>query len=176
MSAVLILGAAACLWDDLKALGHWDGDVMAVNRAGVHYSGQIAHWVTLHPEHLPEWIEARAVAFGPSEFTTWCQREGDDVDNAVTDIGPYGSSGLFAVRIALQRLGYQRVVLAGMPIDDGPHFYDAGGRRSGPTFEWYRPEWIKARHLEIRGRLRSLSGWTREKFGAPDREWMNVGL
>lgn len=172
MKRALILGAAACLWDDLKALGHWDGDVIVVNRAGIHYPGRIDHWVTLHPEMLGGWIEARAVAFGPGEFETWCQKEGDEVDHVVTDIEPRGSSGLFAVRIALL-LGYERVVLAGMPIDDRPHFYDADGKRSGPPFRYYMPDWLRARRREFNGRVRSISGWTGEILGMPDKEWLH---
>lgn len=173
MSAVLILGAADCLWQDLRALGHWDGDVMAVNRSGVHYAGRINHWVTMHPEFLGAWMEARAVSFGPEQFTTWAQSEGDDIDHAVTDIEPRGSSGLFAVRVALQCLGCERVVLAGMPIDDRPHFYDADGKRSGPPFRYYMPDWLRARRREFKGRVRSMSGWTGEVLGLPDKEWLD---
>lgn len=165
----LVLGAAASLWSDLDALGPWPDVVIAVNRAGVAYQGRLDHWVTLHPEFLAGWLTERG-----GTPVTWCQRAhaGAPVDIVPQRIPPHGSSGLFAVRIALRILGARRVVLAGMPIDDGPHFYDAGGVRSGPSFTGYRPEWIRAHRQEFGGRVRSLSGWTRMRLGAPDREWL----
>lgn len=170
----VILGSGASLQGDIAALGEWTGTVIAVNRAGIAYPGRIDHWVTLHPEMLEGFMEERAIAYGPSDFTTWSQRPHDDaqVDRVVTDIEPKGSSGLFAARIALRHLGCDRVVLAGIPIDDGPHFYDADGVRSGPAFRYYRPAWLRARRQEFSGRVRSLSGWTREILGSPDNEWL----
>jgi hypothetical protein len=109
----------------------------------------------------------------PFEGLTWCQRLHPDthVDVVPARLDQSGSSGLFAVRIALDVLKARRVVLAGMPMDDSPHVYDAG-RRSGPSFVPYRPEWRRAARDEFGGRVRSLSGWTADLLGRPDPEWL----
>ena len=160
----LILGAAATLFDDVAALrsivNPWPGIVIAVNRAGLAYWPKIDHWVTLHPEFLADWMLARNGPNRPETAVTWCQKDhpGARVDVLARSLPCTGSSGLFAARIALHILGCSHVVLAGMPIDDGAHFYDADGVRSGPTFSGYRPEWLKAQRNEFKGRVRSLSG------------------
>jgi hypothetical protein len=181
MPAALILGSAASLWSDLQVLGPWPGLVIAVNRAGTFHPDRLDHWVSLHPEQLGGFMaereamlaghDALRAAWGP--FTTWCQRphDGTRVDRVEAAIPGTGSSGLFAVRIALARLGCERVVLAGVPIDNSPHFYD-GGLRSGPGFVPYRPEWRAAAEEEFGGRVRSLSGWTAELLGRPDPAWL----
>ncbi|MBY6265567.1 hypothetical protein EI613_27135 [Azospirillum sp. 412522] len=167
---VLILGAAATLPADLAALGNWSGPVMAVNRAGDFYPGRLDHWVSLHPEQLGGFMAERG---GDLSMTTWCQREdpATRVDVVPQAVPCSGSSGLFAVRIALGILKARRVVLAGMPMDGSPHFYDAG-RRSGPSFVPYRPEWRRAARDEFDGRVRSLSGWTADLLGRPDPAWL----
>lgn len=175
-SPVLILGSAASLWWDLAELGDWPGSVMAVNRAGVSYPGRIDHWVSLHPEQLGGFMAERD-GFGRAiDCTTWCQRGHPEtrVDVVPQAICCSGSSGLYAVRIALRILKARRVVLAGMPMDDSPHFYDAVGRRSGPSFVPYRPEWRRAARDEFADRVRSLSGWTSGLLGRPDPAWLSV--
>lgn len=170
---VLILGAAASLWSDLAALGDWSGPVMAVNRAGAFYPGRLDHWVSLHPEQFDGFIDERRTRGPLFDGLTWSLDAADGVriDRVVTDLELSGSSGLFAVRIALHRLGHDRVVLAGMPMDDSPHFYDAG-RRSGPSFVPYRLEWRRVARDEFAGRVRSLSGWTADLLGRPDPAWL----
>lgn len=170
---VLILGAAASLWTDLAGLGDWPGAVMAVNRAGAFHAGRLDHWVSLHPDRLGGFMAERERAGRAIDCTTWCQRGDPEtrVDVVPQALGCSGSSGLYAVRIALGILKAQRVVLAGMPMDGGPHFYDTG-RRSGPSFVPYRPEWRRAARDEFAGRVRSLSGWTADLLGRPDPDWL----
>jgi hypothetical protein len=175
----LILGAATGVFDDLAVLrsiiNPWPGPVIAVNRAGIGYTARIDHWVTLHPEFLADWLFQRNGPHHAETAVTWCQKyhDGARVDVLARSLPCTGSSGLFATRIALHILGCSRVVLAGMPIDDGPHFYDADGVRSGPTFSGYRPEWLRAQRNEFKGRVRSLSGWTAMRLGKPDAEWLS---
>ncbi|KAA0592951.1 hypothetical protein J2848_005693 [Azospirillum lipoferum] len=105
---LLIVGSAASLWDDLAALGVWPGPVMAVNRAGAFHQGRLDHWVSLHPDQLGAFMAERVARGGDLSMTTWCQKEhaGVRVDRVEAALDRTGSSGLFAVRIALQRLGH----------------------------------------------------------------------
>ncbi|WP_434619204.1 hypothetical protein [Azospirillum sp. B2RO_4] len=173
MKPLLILGSGAALSADVAALGDWPGPVMAVNRAGAFYPGRLDHWATLHPDRLGAFVDERRTRGLPFEGQTWSLDAADGVriDRVVTDLELSGSSGLFAVRIALHRLGHKRVVLAGVPIDNGRHFYD-GARRSGPGFVGYRLEWRRAARGEFDGRVRSLSGWTADLLGRPDPAWL----
>jgi hypothetical protein len=78
------------------------------------------------------------------------------------------SSGGYAAKIALED-GFDRVVLAGVPMSEGHHFtrqtpwlqrdcFTKGFQKSIPYFA---------------GRVRSVSGWTQEMLGTPDPDWLN---
>lgn len=84
-----------------------------------------------------------------------------------------GTSGLYAVQIALEELKFDGVILAGCPIDA-----DAGTlapehslMTDADRVERYRPEWRLAMP-SIGARTRSMSGWTRAILGAPTKEWL----
>lgn len=87
---------------------------------------------------LPEWIE------------TW-------------DIPISGSSGLFALRLALH-MGFARVLLCGIPLDGSGHFYDPPG--AAGYFTDQRPYWEPFRNHPS---VRATSGYTRELFGPPEK-------
>ena len=80
-----------------------------------------------------------------------------------------GSSGLFALKVALVDLGFDRAVLCGVPISEM-----AGHVTNGPVWgdaPHYREAWTEAAP-EIIGRARSMSGWTRDLLGAPTADWI----
>lgn len=76
---------------------------------------------------------------------------------------PQGSSGLFALHVALTRLGYKRAVLAGIPIAD------EGQDASYATN--YLQAW-RERAPSYGDSVRSMSGNTNGLFGAPTKEWL----
>lgn len=164
MRFALVIGGARCVWSDLAQLeGHTDRfhEIIAVNKAGVDYEGHIDHWVTLHPEFLKgKWIRRRT---GNNDFLTWSHKPHKVIDRVL--VGDWGgSSGMFAVKVALEALRIDRVVLAGVPMDKQPHYDNEE--------EWwvvynYRKAWIRKMEI-IMPHVRSLSGWTREVFGGFD--------
>lgn len=86
--------------------------------------------------------------------------------------GGGGTSGLFGAILALA-LGYDKVVLAGIPLDDQGHFYDPPDKTSGGfKSSFIRNEWKKVKEIYFNDRIRSLSGWTREFLGEPDDAWL----
>lgn len=167
---VLIMGGAACVRDDLARIdGGWRGARLAVNDIGAHYRGALDHWVTLHPAYLAGWQAYRmGHNFGDRGhvFT-----HSDRADAAVQCAWPVGnrggSSGLFACFVALL-LGYERIVLAGVPCDDQPHYFDPlpayRGALGNPAVS---RAWRWARDHVFAGRVTSLSGRTRHWLGAP---------
>ena len=152
----LILGSADCLQADMEALpklGPWDGLVIAVNESGVYYTGHIDYWVTMHGEKLDWWREMRE---GNADYRPWVAPACD------------GSSGGATVLFALNDLGCERVVLAGMPMDTRPHL---GRGRPWTPADTHRPWWLD-QLPQFKDYVRSLSGWTRELLGAPTLEWL----
>jgi hypothetical protein len=81
-----------------------------------------------------------------------------------------GSSGLFAVEIAL-RLGYERLVLCGIPLTGRTTIQENGEeerlRKGQPFIASFRDAWVRDFEL-LSPHVRSMSGWTRELLGGPE--------
>lgn len=175
----LILGGAAGVWEDVQALeesmGRWDGIVCAVNDVGAVWPREFQHWVSLHPEKLPDWVEHRERAKHP-EFggITWSRTGKSGVDRVLQPRGA-GSSGLLAVQ-AMRAIGVDRIVLCGMPMSPTPHFAESLEHRSGKPWTGCRAHWLawKADGAWLSGVVKSMSGRTREFLGAPDREFLGL--
>lgn len=183
MKTALVLGGGGCLWSDVReamALGRFDV-VVACNDAGTVWPGRLDAWVSLHPEKMGMWRARREKAGHPAPGRVFAATEArpDRVPVNVDETTDYlfpgqlasGSSGLFAAKVALIDLGADRAVLCGIPMMvKGGHFFD-------PT-HWlgansHRQGWLEAMP-QITGRVRSMSGWTADQLGRPDKEWLGV--
>lgn len=173
----LVIGGAACVWQDVAALEEvigreWDGITLAVNDAAWAWPRRLDHFVTLHPERLPEWRAKREANGYPGGYITWggVWRTGVDDGPLVDRVLPVtevGSSGLHAALVALE-VGCERVVLAGTPMDAQKHF--SRGENWDMAW-WHRKGWEQALP-KLQGRVRSMSGWTQELLGAVTLEWL----
>lgn len=172
---IAICGSARCLWDDMERLrwSEWSGAWMAVKQAGLYLPVEFAHWAGGHVER---WQWYRPLAKGARRA-----QNHDGSDRWISDCrarvhapaaapmvdhvwgGPLGgTSGLFATRVALA-LGYEEVVLCGIPMDGSGRFYDPPwkqGGNLGTMAEWERFAPV------FNGRVRSMSGRTRELLGS----------
>lgn len=82
-----------------------------------------------------------------------------------------GSSGHFALKVALQDLGFDKAVLCGIPMNaEGRHFFNP---RPWKVAHAYQQAWVDTLPL-IKDRVRSMSGWTAELLGKPDAEWLTI--
>jgi hypothetical protein len=165
--SLLVMGGGRCVWEDLEQLGQWSGATMTANEVGAHYQGSIDHWASLHPDFFPFWIGRRSLLGMSVHFLCHAQKRSCPAVDCVWSFS-HGTadSGLFAVSVGLA-MGYDKVVLAGVPLDNDGHYYDAPGYVS--TFN-DRPttlEWEAARESVFEDRVRSLSGRTRSLLGAP---------
>lgn len=157
------------VWDDYAKVRPWKGEIMCVNDVGMHLHDTVRHWVTLHPEYMPGWMAFRKGHLYGSGDTpkTHCHKSKDGID-VVWDMpaGVAGTSGLFACFVGLL-LGYNEILLAGIPMTGSGHYFDPF---------WYGSEfqdranelvWKQARDQFFEGRVKSLSGKTREWLGVP---------
>ena len=89
------------------------------------------------------------------------------------------ASALFAVRWALF-WGYRRIVLCGVPLTGDQSLRPDGSTiTDSKDYMRYREDWIKRtvrdiKPLPLNGYVRSMSGWTREQFGAPESEFLEA--
>lgn len=175
---VICLGSAESMGADLAAaaaLGIEPGPwvLVAVNHAAKVWPGPLPHWATLHGDSLRTWTMQRQRLGLPPAGRLWtAERRGRPVGIEVETAPNWGgSSGLLAVSVALNQLRAERVVLCGIPMDIRQGHFDQPGKlwTDGGN---YRHAWLR-RLAEMKDRVRSMSGWTREQLGAPDREWLD---
>ncbi len=183
MKRALVVGCANNLWRDVAAArelcGAFDA-VYCVKMAGVHWPAKFKVWATLHPEFMDEYEKQRHRLGLPNGY--------EIVAPLANELGTHGkkgnvtrrlsyrwpgmnsgaSSGIYAAKVALDD-GYQRVVLAGVPMTkDGGHFSRG------------RPWLLVDCHLagfhksipHMQGKVKSMSGLTAELLGAPTAAWL----
>jgi hypothetical protein len=172
----MVLGSGRSIWDDLSRFNHKGYGVVAVNNMTLHYRDQVDHSVSMHPDEPELWRKLRKIYNClPCELITHSPvptNQKSETDYTwYFEKGQGGTSGLFAVMLALA-LGYDRVVLCGMPLDDLGHFYDPPNHRDGCfRSDFIHSEWNEVNKLYFNNRVKSLSGWTRNLLGEPDESW-----
>lgn len=184
----IVIGGASCVWRDLEEARKLfpDADLIAVNDIGTEIKDPLRAWVSLHGwELLRIWMPMRAAKGYLLAEETYSGLDAGDQKN-VRDYITHcveakfdgqehgGSSGLFGVKIALVDLGYDQVVCAGIPMIDAPHYF--AGHPTDIAVDGNNPVWTSATSYwvgwfeampHLKGKVFSMSGWTREQLGAP---------
>jgi hypothetical protein len=173
---LVICGDAACVWDDLERFGCRSGngvakdgwEFMTVNAIVSVFAGKVEHaysnvaWVVRR--HMRARRDDYRDEFGPPRY---CHSRTEGTDYVWPWHGE-GTSGLGAICTAIA-LGYDRVVLAGMPLENGPHNGEPPWRVTRFTRE-VEPNclhWDRAINLLFAGKVKSMSGRTKEWLGEP---------
>lgn len=167
---LLVIGSASCVWDDLARYDYQGHDLMAVNDMMMHFPGRLDYGATCHPEKLPGWtffqgFEASKKSWPPMETHSHINY------HAVNWYWPIhrdgGTSGLFGVTVGLL-MGYDQIVIAGIPCDDSPRFFDPPNKNHQQfKRDTVLREWQEAAALLFKGKVKSLSGRTKELLGEP---------
>lgn len=172
----IIVGSAATVWDDLNNLPseYHGSDYIVINQLAAEWRRDAVAWCSLHGELLPFWATQRHKNGLPTIPRIFTGKSGGDFSNAklvVTDVvealfprqSVGGSSGLFALKVALIDLGYDRAILCGIPMTASPHFNKAQDWADAQSF---RDGWMQALP-SIQNKAFSMSGWTRHLLGPP---------
>ena len=170
--SVVICGAARCLWDDLATLDLSAHHLCAVNFVPICWTRVFDHWVSVHDDQ--HWFDRRSMSIyycRGEALANHCMLHGfrtDDSQVVRWGFRNEGTSSLFALRVMLA-LGYDRIILAGVPLDGSGHFYEPpGDARPQDRFgDSYTHETWQRAVPEFADRARSVSGFTRELLGAP---------
>lgn len=169
---LIVLGGARCVWDDFLEVKaeNVTADLMAVNDIGMYCQIRFQHWVSMHADHLQLWrslLHGHAVDFtGLLHSNKPSQGRWPIFDWGIQNPGAY--SGLFAAQVGLC-LGYEEIILCGVPQDDSGRFFDPPwikGLTHGTdetSKKAFRHAVISNPHLQKH--VRSISGWTRDLFG-----------
>jgi hypothetical protein len=169
---IIICGSGECLFDDL-ARNHANAfphtmDVACINHTALYYPYFFEHWISWHSN-----IFAGIREFVKGNPTIHSSKE-DTLVHRVWGFPGFecSDSGLFAVKICLA-LGYDRIILCGIPMDNSRKFYEAYGTENGHAADNIQDIW-KKEIPSFKDCVRSMSGNTRAMLGEPTREWFNV--
>jgi len=175
MTSALVIGCASCVWEDAeKAMKLFKPDmIVAVNHIGIDWPDRVDHWATCHVDLFPAWMEQRAAKGYEPAGQLWTNNTKiGQLPPELKGLGIKGveywdgSSGALGALAAIEA-GADRVVLAGVPLTNGPHYYE------GDHFTWdatYQRMW-NYNYLKFDDKVRSVSGWTRELLGQPIKSW-----
>ena len=173
----IVIGAAPCWEDDLEAARKYvpDWPVVAVNTIGALYPDDIAVWVSVHGRDLLKWMPLRAERGYNTDYTAYGNfSDSEDDGGAVRWNRPNkgGSSGLHAVELAME-IGYKKLILCGMPMDGDQRCqsFDGAATQATCNYESYQSGWEKL-YPRLKGKVRSMSGWTKALLGKPTKGWL----
>ena len=173
MRTAIVCGSGPDFFKDLataQALAP-DAELIGVNFTGL-WLPRAWHLVSLHVGTPDAVRRLRAEADwnkqGKTPPVTWSIVAYEGIDRVWrSDAGIAGTSSLYAVRVALEPLAYERVILAGVPMDGSGRFFDPPGTPHVWNHVADRGPWEIAARLEFHDRVRSVSGWTAELLGEP---------
>lgn len=112
---VLVIGSGANVEDELAQINRNDFDkIIGVNRAAILY-GPVDYHCSLHPREYAPIKKARLISH------KWCKGVDEVFPCEWRNGGNSGSSGLFAVKYALERLKADHITLVGVGMDAEPH-------------------------------------------------------
>lgn len=141
-------------------------DIMVINYTGDYFPRPFQHWVSLHPD-----IIAAGRPYKAWNFTAHSNRRHKGIDK-VWNYETYGSdSGLFACHVAL-KLGYDKIILCGIPLDSSRKFFEM---KEMPNHQFDTTVNLQIWRSEVpvfENKIRSMSGNTKEMLGAPTKEWL----
>ena len=166
------------LFDNLKKMfknGRDDIDVACVNDVGIYYPGRFQHWISLERK-LPMWYEMRRHVPGDMRVLLHIFYHDPHIDQ-LPSLNYYWKcsktpimSGIFAA-IVCKELGYKKIILCGIPADDTPRFFDPPHKKYHGA-QASKENWKRFKHLFKNDCLKSMSGFTKELFGEPTKEWL----
>jgi hypothetical protein len=187
----LISGDAQCLPDDVKRFERWGirHDLYCTNRSVAFFQRPVHHWAAVDAEESQWFCENVSKSAMPGKWrilrhTIGICPNGYDVfweidqplDNEYQKWVWAGNTGYFAVLSALV-MGYKKIILAGMPLDRSPHWYEPedeeGPNWIGATYTQWMDFKMQAEGAE---KIRSMSRYSAFILGEATKDWVNNGI
>ena len=185
---VLICGDGRKMPEEVREFESWDvpHDVYCVNRSMLFFKRPIDHWCAVDIEeavwfsehltpdmvHNDHSITRHTIGSQSLAFDVYWQMD-YDFENDFQRRILTGNSGYFAVLTAIQ-MGYKKMVLAGIPLDMEPCWYEPLSAE-GPNWNgWCYTQWMdfKIKTPENADRVKSLGGYSAFILGDATKEWL----
>jgi len=191
---LLIMGDGRSLPQDLDEFLSWriSHDAGCIGRSVRYYEGRVKHWFNGDGETAIWWARKLKEEHGDGLIThtlghidefdaDWEIDQPDYHNTEVTNEGGrlHGSSAIFAVSAGLA-MGYQRIILAGCPLDTNGHWYYGQELYETQPQEVYGPiwlgydfmAWLDFTNQENSKQVRSMSGYTKKILGEATKQWL----
>lgn len=157
-------------------------DVMAVNLMAIFWPKEPPKYaVSVHGKYLVHWVNSRVYSRIQKKPITYCIKTGEQI-KGIDHQGKFYkgnivTSGMYAVCVGFH-LGYDKIVIAGMPFDNTGHFYDpifeGMYKKMNPTFRYhwiYKQAWDEFQK-KSENKIRAISGSLLDCFGEVTKEWI----
>lgn len=163
MKKIIVTGSHNSVVDEIKAIPNYhEFDFMAIGLDAVHlYPWDIRFVATYHPSDIPL-IKERRAAVGNTDYKVISHVEAEGVDIVEPYEPPSGSSALLGVLVAI-KMGYDKIILCGCPL--------TGSNGKNQSYEGFREGWVAKKDVVL-GKVKSMSGWTKEFLGGLTEEWL----
>jgi len=186
---VLITADGHTLLNDMEKFDNYGikHDIFCVNRSIRAIKKPVNHWAAIDSEEamwLMENLPAETISEGHKigRHTIGLCPGGYDVFWQIDEATPAdprallmwcGSTTYFAL-LASVWMGYEKIIVAGAPLDRGPHWYDPPDNQTSPKWvgEIYTT-WMDFAKTADAQRTRALSGYSAFILGEPTEEWLN---
>lgn len=168
MNTLIVIGRAPCMEMDLKKIHffNFSFDYLIVGGNGLNrIDVPVKYIATYHETDIPK---IKAFMSG-RQYEIIGHKSHPDVKYIIKDLfgqshsSTTGSSALLGVCFALQQ-GYKKIILAGCPLQ--------GSNEVKTPYEQFQKGW-KIHKNHVLGKVKSMSGWTKEFLGEPTQEWVN---
>jgi hypothetical protein len=173
-SILIVTGSASIVMEDIReasalvAPRHVDWMAIGMD-ATDKYLWPIKYMATYHPFDIPFARAKRKAMGGNTDYQVVSIDPGkqDFVVEPIHILMPYspppGSSAFLGAQAGIE-LGYKKIILCGCPLLqlESPHNY-----------ENFQQGWID-KGAYVQGKVKSLSGWTKEFLGEPTKEWLDA--
>jgi len=183
---VLITGDGHTLPEDVKRFEAFGipHDLYCVNRSMLFFERAVTHWAAVDADEsvwFAENVTGKITTNGNIlRHTIGVLPSGYDVfwmaDNELEGVAKHlwaGNSSMLAILSSIE-MGYEKIVLAGVPLDNGPHWYEhedvPGPEWIGRVYQQWMDVKMKRPEAEI---VRSMSGYSAFIFGEATKEWLD---
>jgi len=167
---LICVGSAPCAEEDIReilVMPKLKPDFMAIGLdSALKWAGKYKYFVTYEPKDYPDFIKRRRekglnidmISFSQEQYQGMIDYVFPELQDMNPDaLGYSGSSAMLAVKVGL-RLGYRKIILVGVRLDEGRYIKFQRG-------------WLFVQDM-IRDTVRAQSGFVRDLLGAPTSEWL----
>lgn len=186
---LLVTGDGHTMPDEVKAFESWGipHDVYCANRSLLYFQRPVTHWGAVDCEEnvwFSENVTANVMPNGRKilRHTIGILPYGFDVfwraDNFEEMMGYaknlWSGNTVYMAMLSSFVMGYKKVILAGVPLDTGRHWYEPEGTE-GPNWvgKVYR-QWMDFKmKIPQAGQIRSMGGYSAFILGTASKEWAN---